>query len=585
MSDRYEGEQRTAKQCGASTSTAATVRMLECYVGGFRRSDADPFDVAGGKNQAPMRVSLAADSGHEHGVEPLRTSIGKGVIHVAPATAGCGDAAAVELYQACVAHAVAHLRYSRPALPVGSRGALRIAVASLIEDARVERLLMREYPGLYDLWGAFHTASGEQGSLTFASLAARLARALHDPRYDDPNDWVRKGRELFDAIVASPDDIAAYQDAADILAVDLAQMRVRFDPSSYRIEPPYRDDNTYLWATESQSVEVKMEKAPHATDEASARSDVPDNTVTKSDPPQNIGALRAYRYPEWHARVGLLMQDWTCVYDRDRRVSALDGERVPHRRPASGQALPQGWREPAARLRRRFEGDELDLDAVIDHKLARRMGKASDGDIFEQRRRPPPSVSLLLLLDFSASSNDQIDASDATVLSIEKEAAATIITALEPTPIRVALHGFASNGRHDIRYFRIKDFDEAFGAEQQSRLRVQQGAFSTRMGAALRHAATHFENDRSETKLLILVTDGEPSDIDVYDSSHLIEDARHAVSTLCSRGISPFCFAFDGNASRDVRTIFGRGRYLTWDGTGSLASQIGQSLSIRALSG
>jgi nitric oxide reductase NorD protein len=194
-------------------------------------------------------------------------------------------------------------------------------------------------------------------------------------------------------------------------------------------------------------------------------------------------------------------------------------------------------------------------------------------------------VSLLLLLDFSASSNDQIDASDATVLSIEKEAAATIITALEPTPIRVALHGFASNGRHDIRYFRIKDFDEAFGAEQQSRLRVQQGAFSTRMGAALRHAATHFENDRSETKLLILVTDGEPSDIDVYDSSHLIEDARHAVSTLCSRGISPFCFAFDGNASRDVRTIFGRGRYLTWDGTGSLASQIGQSLSIRALSG
>jgi nitric oxide reductase NorD protein len=407
-----------------------------------------------------------------------------------------------------------------------------------------------------------------------------LARALHDPDYDDPNDWVRKGRALVDAIAAHPDDIAAYQDVADILAVDLAQMRVRFDPSSYCVEPLYRDDNTYLWATESDPVQARLERTPDALDQATARSNVADNLVPANDPPQDPDVLRAYRYPEWHARIGLLLQERTCVYDRERMAEpVLEGDRVKPRQPASGRVPPHGWRRPAIRIRRRFEGEELDLDAVIDHGVARRVGEASDGRIFEERRRPPPSVSVLLLLDFSASTNDRVGARDMTVLEIEKEAAATIASALEPTPHRIAVHGFSSDGRHDVRYVRIKDFDEPFGDTQRRRLLAQQGAFSTRMGAALRHSATQFDNERSEAKLLILVTDGEPSDIDVYDSSHLIEDARHAVSTLRSRGIMPFCFAFDGNAGRSVRTIFGAGRYLTVNGSGSLALQIGKVLT------
>jgi nitric oxide reductase NorD protein len=580
--ERGSGELGAAQPCGENTSIAATVRMLECYAAGFGRSNADALDAAG--DCSLIRVSIAADEQHALGASLLRTSIGKGAIRVAHAAPAAGAAAgdgtaAVNLYQACIAHALAHLRYSRPASPVGSRGALRIAVASLLEDARVERLLMLEYPGLRDMWGAFHTASGEHGPLTFASLAARLARALHDPDYDDPNDWVRKGRALVDAIAAHPDDIAAYQDVADILAVDLAQMRVRFDPSSYCVEPLYRDDNTYLWATESD-LQARLERTPDALDQATARSNVADNLVPPNDPPQDPDVLRAYRYPEWHARIGLLLQERTCVYDRERMAEpVLEGDRVKPRQPASGRVPPHGWRRPAIRIRRRFEGEELDLDAVIDHGVARRVGEASDGRIFEERRRPPASVSVLLLLDFSASTNDRVGARDMTVLEIEKEAAATIASALEPTPHRIAVHGFSSDGRHDVRYVRIKDFDEPFGDTQRRRLLAQQGAFSTRMGAALRHSATQFDNERSEAKLLILVTDGEPSDIDVYDSSHLIEDARHAVSTLRSRGIMPFCFAFDGNAGRSVRTIFGAGRYLTVYGSGSLALQIGKVLT------
>jgi hypothetical protein len=157
---------------------------------------------------------------------------------------------------------------------------------------------------------------------------------------------------------------------------------------------------------------------------------------------------------------------------------AIGADRVRRGWPANDRAPPQGWREPARRLRRRLEAVELDLDAMIDHKVARRMGEASDGRVFEERRLPLPSVSLLLLLDFSASCNDRIDARDTTVLDIEKQAVENVIAALEPTAVRIALHGFASNGRHDFRHFRIKVFDETFDDEQRGRLRDQQAAFS-----------------------------------------------------------------------------------------------------------
>ncbi len=557
----------------AAAMFASITRMLECYAAGFDRGTGSTDTAA---ESIPIRISIDPNVSTESGGMPprtsVRTSISAGAIRVAQASA-CDGLAGGRFYEASVAHALAHLRYSRHASPIGKRGQLRIAVASLIEDARVERLLMREYPGLRSLWGTFHSASWEDGALTFASLAARLARALHDPSYDDPNHWVCKGRELVDAIASGADDLLAYEEVADILAVDLAQMRVRFDASSYCVEPSYRDDNTYLWAIEVEPEQVRMEQAPGALDQATAQPT--DSPVEQDDTPPSDVMLRAYRYPEWHARVGLLFDDWTCVYDRERiRESAYDGDIATRKNSASRRAPPRWWYRPAERLRGRLEGDELDLSAIIDYGVAQRIAAPHEGKVFLQRRRVRPSMSVLLLLDFSASTVEPVDALNTTVLDVEKEAAAAVATALDSTSTRIALHGFASNGRHDVRYLRIKDFDEPFGEAQRRKLQAQQGAFSTRMGAALRHAATQFDDENSEAKVLMLVTDGEPSDIDVHDASHLIEDARHAVSGLAARGILPFCFALDREAGRYARKIFGSDRSMVLSGVTNLASHV-----------
>jgi nitric oxide reductase NorD protein len=541
-------------------------RMLEHYATGFGYAR-DIRDVQSG---AEIEMLAMPDQS----ALPVRASIGAGVIKVPPAPLSSDRFAPSRLYQATVAHALAHLRYSRPASPVGKRGALWIAVASLIEDARVERLLMREYPGLHRLWGGFHTACADAGLMSFVSLAARLARALHDPGYDDPNHWIRKGRDLVEDIAGHPDDTAAYDEVASILAVDLAQMRVRFDASAYLIEPAYRDDNAYLWCLDDQPEPAKTEPAlTNVADKAALQRDSYDEAADNQASTE-AEEVRCYRYPEWHARVGAEFAEWTCVFER------APAEASDHalRSALSRKAPPPWWQAPTQRLRRQLDGDDLDLSALIDDEIARRGRIAGDARVFERKRRKRPGMSVLLLLDLSESTNDRTGMGEPAVLDIEKEAAGRIATALDATSDRIALHGFASNGRHDVRYTRIKDFNEPFGVAARHRLQAQRGALSTRMGAAIRHAATCLDSEVTDAKVLILVTDGEPSDIDVHGSTHLLEDARHAVAGLSSRGILTFCFALDRDAGRYVRTIFGPGRYMVLEHIRNLPVQISRLL-------
>ena len=99
------------------------------------------------------------------------------------------------------------------------------------------------------------------------------------------------------------------------------------------------------------------------------------------------------------------------------------------------------------------------------------------------------------------------------------------------------------------------------------------------MGAALRHAGTCLASEDAEKKIIILVTDGEPSDIDVYDKRYLIEDARHAVAALDERGINAFCLTLDQRADDYVRSIFGGWNYLIVSDPVLLPVRVAQALA------
>ncbi len=121
-----------------------------------------------------------------------------------------------------------------------------------------------------------------------------------------------------------------------------------------------------------------------------------------------------------------------------------------------------------------------------------------------------------------------------------------------------AIAGFHSNTRHEVRYHHIKGFAERWDDTVKARLAAVQAGWSTRMGAALRHAGHYLAARRADKKILLLLTDGEPADVDVAEPDHLRADARKAVEDLSGVGVTTFCLSLDPKADEYVRDIFGK---------------------------
>jgi nitric oxide reductase activation protein len=211
------------------------------------------------------------------------------------------------------------------------------------------------------------------------------------------------------------------------------------------------------------------------------------------------------------------------------------------------------------------DGDEIDLNAAIDAMVAIRMGEQPNPRITMRNVIKNRDLAVVLLLDLSESTNEVVHGSDKTILQLTREAASLVSTAINGVGDPFAIHGFASDGRHDVQYYRFKDFNQRFDDEAKARLAGMRGGLSTRMGAAMRHAAQHLLKQPERRKLLLLVTDGEPADIDERDPQHLRHDTRKAVEELHSKGILTYCLTLDANADAYVKRIFGMNNYTIID--------------------
>ncbi len=122
---------------------------------------------------------------------------------------------------------------------------------------------------------------------------------------------------------------------------------------------------------------------------------------------------------------------------------------------------------------------------------------------------------------------------------------------------RVAVVGFCSNGRHRVALQRVLDFGERWDAAAAHRMARLKSAWSTRMGAALRHATHRLRTNFAATRLIVVLGDGEPHDVDVHEPDYLIEDARAAVQAARSSGVQCFCLLPDTPTAATARQSFG----------------------------
>ena len=228
-----------------------------------------------------------------------------------------------------------------------------------------------------------------------------------------------------------------------------------------------------------------------------------------------------------------------------------------------------------ARVRYQEEGSELDLDIAIRSLIDYKSGVTPDPRINMDHKHDGRNIAVTLLLDLSASLDEIPEGCSQTILELSQEAVALLSMAIDELGDPFAIAGFSSNTRHHVRYQHIKGFNEKWDDEVKSRLAAIKAGYSTRMGAAMRHAGHYLGHQQSDKKLLLILTDGEPSDIDTDDARLLIEDTAMAVKELDQAGIYTYCINLDPDADEYVQDIFGN-QYSVIDNVESLPEKLPQ---------
>jgi Mg-chelatase subunit ChlD len=491
------------------------------------------------------------------------------------------------------------LVFARAPLPDEGLDALTKAVVELTEDARVEAAALRRFPKLRQQWRALHPAPVDPPARA-GDLINRLALAWLDPEAAaaDLDPWVQQGVA---ALAAWPDlddperSLATGRELAEALRARIAAEG--WPAFSARLDGQralYRDDNRAIWASgaydesvalaatwaRQQQVrrKVNIMEMVNEVDVEFAGDDAQEVWILPTEFWLDQGGVTInsllgrppvadpVHYPEWDYQIQLERPDWVTVLERHaqpgevERIDALLAEHRPivqRLRHLIEAMAPQGLQ----RIRKVEDGDELDVEAAVRAWVDLRLGQQPDPRIMMQHRLHTRDVAVLLLLDLSASANDPVRGSEHTVLDLTRSAAALLAEALQRIGDRFAIHGFRSDGRHDVHYLRVKDFHERWGDAAKARLAGLEGAYSTRLGAALRHAGQLLKRQPQRKKIVFVLTDGEPADIDVRDPQYLRLDAQRAVHELKRDGIVSYCLTLDPHADAYVQRIFGPRHY------------------------
>ena len=443
----------------------------------------------------------------------------------------------LDRYRAMLAHLAGHRRWSLPLLADNWSPLQRLAVETL-EDARIDTLLLRRFPGLKPTLLALHPQPAENtcDPATENCLRHRLtclSRACLDPLHGYAAPLISEFAGKFHDMLA--DGEASTRSIADLALAYVTRSRrpsdqfanVHFTDS----EVDYRDDNRHLW----RFIEASAEPV----------------------------GLPPRHYLEWDSATQNYRPDWTAVYEALHPAGrAADIDRLLEKHATLARQLKRllDLLKPQDRVRLRYqeEGSELDLDVAVRALDDWKSGHLPEPRINVSHRTNGRDISVLLLIDLSQSLNETLPGSDQTILDTAREAVALLGWAIDQLDDACAIAGFHSNTRHEVRYHHIKGFSERWDDPVKARLAAVEAGWSTRMGAAIRHARQMLSARKSEKRILLVLTDGEPADIDVADPQYLIADTKKAIAERSTAGVTTFCLSLDPKADAYVGDIFGR---------------------------
>ena len=334
----------------------------------------------------------------------------------------------------------------------------------------------------------------------------------------------------------------------------------------------FRLESLWSWAEYSK---VDRTSVDDDDDDAMETAEDMDNITVAQDSQTTSSKIKldldlpSNQYDDIVLAEGIPIDEWD--YKQQKLQKAHCRLQEMESRHAEAMELPKRLQQQAHKIRRQFEvlrperhwvnrqndGTEIDLENYVNFLSDLKQGHVnSDTPIYRELRNKTRDLSCLLLADLSLSTDAHIN-NDARVVDVIRDSLYLFSEALNATGDRFALHGFSSRNRSHIRFYNIKGFNENYDDKTRGHIDAIRPGYYTRMGAAIRHATALLNKEKTSQKLLLILTDGKPNDLDKYEGRYGIEDTRMAVIEAEKLGLRPFCVTIDEQAEDYLPYLFG----------------------------
>jgi nitric oxide reductase activation protein len=313
--------------------------------------------------------------------------------------------------------------------------------------------------------------------------------------------------------------------------------------------------------------------------EAWTRAEIPEQGLEEGEV--------AFNYDEWDRDLTDHRTGWCRVIEKHVRLGDkvfVEQTRERHKGVISSIRHQFQMMKPEnlTRVANELDGEDYDLNAVIDYIIDRRADGHQSERLYMKRLRRQRDVAVSFLLDQSSSTARTIGRHPLQpythpgrrIIEIEKEGLVLMSEALEAVGDVYSINGFTSEGRRNVKFYVVKDFNERYSEEVMRRIGGITYQNNTRLGAAIRHAATRLSFQEARTRLLIILSDGRPYDHDYGDARYAREDTREALRQTKLQGITPFCITIDRESETELKDLYGDIGYTIIDDVLSLPERM-----------
>jgi len=317
--------------------------------------------------------------------------------------------------------------------------------------------------------------------------------------------------------------------------------------------------------------EIPPEYIMSALGKSGRRSLARAGVLAAATPEETEETRQGIRYDEWDFRRNGYRKEWCVLHLREIEPVRGSFYTTTLRRH---QGLLHRLRRQFEHMRfdqrlarRQPEGDELDLDALVEHIADKKAGQTPDENLFLRLNREERNIAVIFLVDMSSSTEGWVN-------TAIKESLILMCESLSVLEDAYGIYGFSGMRRLRSDLFRIKDMDEPYSDTVKGKIAAISPQEYTRMGPPIRHASRLLAERDARIRLLITLSDGKPEDYDDYKGTYAVEDTRRALIEAKAMGIHPFCITIDTRAQEYIAHMYGEVNYIFIDDVRKLPARM-----------